>query len=157
MDVRSKINFINSVAGGQKIPCPKCSTLNETDAKFCITCGTPLEQKKAADAAGAAADAAGAVVCKGCGTVNDPGSKFCVSCGTPLEHTERNDQAPVSTPPAPLPIRRKVMPAAPVQEPVKAPPVIEPEETAEEASIFAEGLPAWDIVPPQVMVRRKRR
>ena len=78
MDVRSKINFINSVAGGQKIPCPKCSTLNETDAKFCITCGTPLEQKKAADAAGA-------VVCKGCGTVNDPGSKFCVSCGTPLD------------------------------------------------------------------------
>ena len=26
---------------------------------------------------------------------------------------------------------------------------------AEPVSIFAEGLPAWDIVPPQVVVRRR--
>lgn len=27
----------------------------------------------------------------------------------------------------------------------------------DEESVFALGLPAWDIVPPQVVVRRKRR
>lgn len=27
----------------------------------------------------------------------------------------------------------------------------------DEESVFASGLPAWDIVPPQVVVRRKRR
>lgn len=27
----------------------------------------------------------------------------------------------------------------------------------EASSVFAEGLPSWDIVPPQVFVRRKRK
>lgn len=45
MDAKSRANFINSVAGGQNIPCPKCNTLNEPNSKFCISCGTPLEKK----------------------------------------------------------------------------------------------------------------
>lgn len=28
--------------------------------------------------------------------------------------------------------------------------------TEEPMSVFAEGLPSWDIVPPQLLVRRKR-
>ena len=31
------------------------------------------------------------------------------------------------------------------------------EENVKEDSIFAEGLPSWDIEPPQVLVRRKKR
>ena len=27
----------------------------------------------------------------------------------------------------------------------------------EPISVFAEGLPSWDIVPPQLLVRRKRQ
>ena len=27
----------------------------------------------------------------------------------------------------------------------------------EPMSVFAEGLPSWDIVPPQLLVRRKRQ
>ena len=36
---------------------------------------------------------------------------------------------------------------------------VEDEEdiTEEPMSVFAEGLPSWDIVPPQLLVRRKRQ
>ncbi len=42
MDAKSKANFINSVATGISIPCPKCGTTNESDSKFCISCGAEL-------------------------------------------------------------------------------------------------------------------
>lgn len=42
MDAKSKADFINSVAAGTVIPCPKCGTANESDSKFCISCGAEL-------------------------------------------------------------------------------------------------------------------
>ena len=47
MNIKSKANFINAVAGGQKIPCPTCNTLNKSDALFCISCGTKLPVNRA--------------------------------------------------------------------------------------------------------------
>lgn len=49
MDAKSKANFINSVAGGQEIPCPDCNTLNKADSKFCISCGKSLIASEAND------------------------------------------------------------------------------------------------------------
>ena len=43
MDAKMRANFINSVAGGKKITCPSCNTLNDADSKFCMTCGSKLE------------------------------------------------------------------------------------------------------------------
>lgn len=48
MDARSKANFINAVVSGQDNPCPNCNTLNEADAKFCASCGTPMIRKSEA-------------------------------------------------------------------------------------------------------------
>lgn len=42
MDAKSKANFINSVASGTNIPCPKCGTSNKSDSKFCISCGEEI-------------------------------------------------------------------------------------------------------------------
>lgn len=42
MDAKSKANFINSVAAGASVTCPKCSTANKSDSKYCISCGTDL-------------------------------------------------------------------------------------------------------------------
>ncbi len=42
MDVKSKVNFINSVATGDVIPCPKCGANNAQDRKVCSTCGAAL-------------------------------------------------------------------------------------------------------------------
>ena len=39
MDAKSKANFINSVAAGTNVPCPKCGASNKADSKFCISCG----------------------------------------------------------------------------------------------------------------------
>lgn len=94
MDAKSKANFINSVAAGTNIPCPKCGASNKADSKFCISCGAEIVVPKVEDA------------------------------------------------PAFAPAQEA--PAAPV----KAAKYVEPQ------SAFAEGLPAWSIEPPQVMVRR---
>ena len=45
MDAKSRANFINSVASGQNVPCPKCNTLNEANSKFCASCGSSLEKE----------------------------------------------------------------------------------------------------------------
>lgn len=91
MDAKSKANFINSVAAGEAVPCPKCGASNKPDSKFCISCGADMS-------------------------------------------------ATTSSAPA----------FAPVAE--KAASVVE--KYVEPVSVFADGLPSWDIVPPQVMVRR---
>lgn len=42
MDAKSRANFINSVASGASVPCPKCGTSNKPDSKFCISCGAEI-------------------------------------------------------------------------------------------------------------------
>lgn len=109
MDAKSRANFINSIASGQSVPCPKCNTLNEADSKFCASCGTPLGKK-----------------------------------------VENNN-----VPFAPVKKVEEVKKVVENKEPVeKAAPI---QEYKEPESVFAEGLPAWNIEPPQVMVRRKRK
>ena len=49
--------------------CPSCGHVNPQGAKFCLECGTKLEQGK---------------VCPSCGHVNPPEAKFCLECGTRL-------------------------------------------------------------------------
>lgn len=92
MDAKSKANFINSVAAGETMPCPKC------------------------------------------GASNKPDSKTCVSCGAELSATTNSAPAFAS-------VEEKAAPAA--------------GKYVEPVSAFAEGIPSWDIVPPQIMVRRR--
>lgn len=145
MDARSKANFINSVAGGQGIPCPNCNTLNEADSKFCIACGTQLVQKKSENTMPFAAAE----------PVQEP-------IPTPVAEPDQEKEAtPAST------LSRQPFPTA---EPVQPRPVQSRQKQAEQPksaaptvkyiepeSVFAEGLPSWDIEPPQVVVRRKRK
>lgn len=42
MDAKSRANFINSVASGTNVPCPRCGTSNKSDSKFCISCGAEI-------------------------------------------------------------------------------------------------------------------
>lgn len=42
MDAKSRADFINSVASGANIPCPKCGTNNKSDSKSCISCGAEI-------------------------------------------------------------------------------------------------------------------
>lgn len=105
MDAKSRANFINSIANGQNVSCPKCNALNEVNAKFCEFCGTPLMRKRE----------------------NDP-----VPFTTTAEKTNIGS-----------------MEDAEIVTSVKA--YKEPE------SAFAEGLPSWDIEPPLIISRRKKK
>lgn len=53
-------------------PCPKCGTDNDTNARRCISCGTPLT-----NGAGA-----GAQFCPQCNSPLPAGASFCGNCGT---------------------------------------------------------------------------
>lgn len=172
MDAKLRANFIHSVASGDKILCPKCNAMNEADSKFCETCGAPINVRKAVGQ--------DKVVCPMCGVSNEPGAKFCFSCGKDLESTQADDaedkekksditdKVPFASVKKNTPVSKKTeekhtgIPFAPVKE-TTAPEsqtknaAMPPAEELEERSAFAEGLPDWDITPPQVVVRRRKK
>lgn len=171
MDARSKVQFINSVAKGQNICCPQCKAINDPDSKFCFSCGFSLMQ------APVQAMKAQRVCCPQCRAVNDAGSKFCFSCGAFIEQAVvRREESPAlkeNNPFSPsakekAPHDRTAAKAENVQKAeakIKAEnvpkkqyipvPVTEVDEEPE--SVFAEGLPSWNVEPPVIMVRRKKR
>lgn len=96
MDAKSKANFINSVAAGKSIPCPRCGINNEADNKFCFSCGAEISVPQGSD-------------------------------------------------------------IAPVFEQIKE-PVSSMEDNVkfdEPCAVFAQGLPEWNVEPPQMVVRRR--
>ena len=170
MDAKSKANFINSVAGGQGIPCPNCNTLNEADSRFCIACGTPLSQKKPENAV---PFAAAEPVQEPTPTPAAEPSQEPAFAAAPSQEKEPVPAAEPSQQPFPTaePSQQQPFAAAePSRPPVRPRPVQSRTKQAEQPksaaptvkyvepeSVFAEGLPSWDIEPPQVVVRRKRR
>ena len=74
--------------------------------------------------------------CPACGTQNPSTSKFCITCGSSMTGT--------SNTPAFQTVADDASSGA-----KKASSYVEPD------CVFADGLPEWDIVPPQVMVRRR--
>lgn len=168
MDARSKANFINSVAGGQGIPCPNCNTLNEADSRFCIACGTPLSSKKPENAVPFAAAEPVQEPTPAAELSQEPAfaeapsqEKEPVPAAEPSQQpfptAEPSQQQPFaaaepSRPPVrPRPVQSRTKQA---EQPKPAAPTV---KYVEPESVFAEGLPSWDIEPPQVVVRRKRR
>lgn len=196
MDAKMRADFVNSVASGQKVPCPVCNTLNDPDGSFCIACGHSLKKEEKKD------ENSGTVICPVCQNANKKGFRFCTVCGNKLDEAESTKSSdPVTPQPAAAPAQSKAagqQPAAPAQDvqrnmgknasqvapafeptkktaaapirkdpPIQSKPVrkkmafnfAEPEveEYKEPVSVFAQGLPSWDVVPPQIMVRRKKK
>ena len=137
MYATSKANFINSVAVGQTVPCPECGAGNKPGSKFCTTCGAKIE-----------------------GPVQAKAPAF-----TPVA----DEQTPAFKPAAEqkvsafAPVAEQTTPAfttvtdaaTPAFASVNTEPVSVAAQEAEQVSAFAEGLPAWDVIPPQIVVRRR--
>lgn len=75
------------------------------------------------------------IPCPKCGKPNTSDCLYCVYCGSAMKAAPSSNNAPAFTP-------------------VKETPAAVVAQQEEHTSAFAEGLPAWDIVPPQVLVRR---
>ena len=82
------------------------------------------------------------VPCPVCGAQNTLDSKFCISCGSKL--VAGSDARAENAAPA-----FQTVSDDSSRSEVKVGKYKEPE------SVFADGLPSWDIVPPQVRVRRR--
>ena len=188
MDAKSKARFINSVAGGQTVPCPSCNNINPPGSVFCRACGTRLQAAEPAEPElPEEPEAAAEVICPVCHAVLPWDAVFCFSCGTKIagddgsekneeyaeeyteeyaeeyteEYTEENTET-VNEGPAFRPVQES--PMRPVHESPRRPVqkrtlnfAVPEEETAVEVSVFAQGLPEWDVVPPQVLVRRAKK
>lgn len=73
--------------------------------------------------------------CPKCGASNANDSRFCITCGAKMEAlTEKKNEEPAFEP-----VREATPPPAKYVEPSNA---------------FAQGLPEWNLEPPQIMVRR---
>lgn len=98
------------------------------------------------------------ISCPNCNTLNDADSRFCITCGTPIGRasdgvvSDATEAKPdVDKANVPFATAKREAPAVPTRQSVpQTMPVVE------ESSAFAKGLPAWDMVPPQIMVRRKK-
>lgn len=77
------------------------------------------------------------LVCSVCKTENKAAAKYCITCGTALA-TPVPAQAFASISNQEASINESE------SSPYKAP-----------STVFAEGLPKWDIIPPQVVVRKR--
>lgn len=80
-----------------------------------------------------------AIPCPQCNTANKPDAEFCTACGAKLITTSEKDETPAF---------------ASISENKQQTAVAEVKDN-EAKSVFADGLPNWDILPPQVIVRRR--
>ncbi len=60
--------------GGDIIMCPRCGGHNKSDAKFCMSCGSPIVKEKPEGK-----------TCPTCGASLKEGAKFCIRCGGKIE------------------------------------------------------------------------
>ncbi|MBU6162841.1 MAG: 50S ribosomal protein L32, partial [Myxococcales bacterium] len=97
------------------ITCSKCGRENEDQFKFCLGCGSNLEDQRAQSNAAPPALSN----CPQCGTQVTPGQRFCGSCGFNVE-AHAKIAAPVAVP-APVP--------APAPAPVPSPPTLTPSQS----------------------------
>lgn len=143
MEAKMRANFINSVASGQKIPCPSCNTLNDSDADFCFSCGQKIKRENAFDNTddNSQYQSVSKNTCPSCNKQNDLDANFCAFCGYSFS---QNIDAPMSDD------SKTKKQAFKFVEPII-------EDTEEPVSAFANGLPSWSIVPPNIMVRRKKK
>lgn len=133
----SSANFVNAAASGEIIPCSNCGKANKPTSKFCTFCGTPLA-RKVPEAKPAFAPV----------TEPAPEAKPAFAPAAEPAPEAKPAFAPAAEP-APEPAPEAKPAFTPAAGPAPAPAAEEP------VSVFAQGLPDWDIVPPHVMVRRR--
>ncbi|MDE6025283.1 MAG: zinc ribbon domain-containing protein [Lachnospiraceae bacterium] len=162
MDAKSKAIFINSVAGGKKIPCPICNVLNDSDAMFCFSCGNILKAVKEEDTV----TNVETIECPICHENNEIGYMFCLSCGAKLssdnsQTLEQSFKTAEAEKVEEIKSEEKSQTISPVavqeKRVFKSVAMEVAGQQSEEMSAFAQGLPSWDLVPPQIMVRRKKK
>ena len=140
--------------------CPVCQNANKKGFRFCTVCGNKLdeaESTKSSDpvtpqpaAAPAQSKAAGQQPAAPAQDVQRNMGKNASQVAPAFEPAKKTAAAPIRKDP-PIqskPVRKKM--AFNFAEP-------EVEEYKEPVSVFAQGLPSWDVVPPQIMVRRKKK
>lgn len=104
--------------------CTKCNTAIPDGAKFCVSCGQPVELDL------------GAAKCPQCGLELAPGMKFCTVCGASVDGAPAQAAPVAEAPAAPAP----VAPAAPAATAVETPadPAV---------SVVSATMPAASVTP----------
>lgn len=127
MNVMDRVNFINSVASGEVVICPSCGAQNKSGDTFCLTCGERLASKK-----------------------QNSGS---ASSSQTADKSQETGSLPASGE-----VAFKQVEDIPQKQGSKIPlaQVAEIPQEPEPIAVFAQGLPEWNIEPPQVFVKRRK-
>ena len=143
---------MNNVNANDVRYCPSCNAANKSTSKFCMICGAmfpaeaPVVEETAAPAFGTAPAADTTASAFGTAPAADTTAPAFGTAPAADMTAPAFGTAPAAEQPA---AEKKV--AAP------KPAVSKPEPEDEEPKpVFANGLPKWDIVPPDTMVRRKQ-
>lgn len=162
MDAKSKANFINSVASRQKIPCPVCNELNEFDSRYCYMCGAQLINASANPTNDEVTSQ------KLTTTLEDVAKTYEteIKSESNINSAEKKDNTSTAFEPIKetqmvndnIEEKRSIKnTASKASKPAFDVFSVAATEEPEEVSVFAQGLPSWDLVPPQIVVRRKKK
>lgn len=148
MNAKSKADFINSVAAGSTIPCPQCGMVNESDSKFCVSCGTKLSPPQKPQVHELAFEQV---------KEEDPYKSAFGQVKEEDPYKPAFGQVKEEKPYKPAFEQAKEKESyAPSSEEVKEREMFaQVSQYVERSNALAEGLPEWTIEPPQVMVRRR--
>ena len=128
--------------------CPACGAENEIGLQFCAVCGLAFAPEPAQEKPQQPAPPFAPI---------EPAKP---DAPKPAQPTQPFAPIEPAKPDAPKPVPKKPVDNAP--KPAQAAQAFAPiaateEKAPEPESVFAQGLPDWDMLPPQVVVRRKRK
>ena len=172
MDAKSKAEFINSVASGQEIVCGNCGTRASGRGSFCSACGAQLNKVTPEASAPEnnapafapvseepASEAAFSPVLVSEEPVSEAAFSPVLVSEEPVSEVPFSPVLVSEEPASEVPFNPVTVSEAPAsEEPVGAArsgKKVPESRYVEPNNVFAQGLPDWDIVPPQVMVRRR--
>lgn len=147
-----KANCINAVADGSVIICPQCNASNQSNNKFCATCGTALTAQSIENANTPAFTS----VSEDAPSANAPAFASVEEGPVSAPAFASVEEAPVSAPAFAAVNETAAAESVPAFKSAEADvKQAENNDAVNSESAFANGLPSWSIEPPQVMVRRR--
>ncbi len=76
--------FVSNLYAEEGLNCSNCNTLNKPASKFCINCGTKLENPPAQLEEKNSVEQIQRIICNKCYTGNKKDARFCTNCGNAL-------------------------------------------------------------------------
>lgn len=142
-------------ASSSGIVCPSCGSTNKTTSKFCGYCGTLLSPSQTNPAPESTVPTASSAELQ-VGNPKPSQGKM-ASVFEPIEKSPEAEKSVETSVSEPQKENSKSKSSSAFASFSFLPVEDVSQEGPEPELVFAQGLPSWDLVPPQVVIRQRRR